>query len=179
MLEDLVVSGQKDIQVIIFKLGREEYAVPINYVNEIIMLQKTTRIPKSPHYMAGIINLRGNIIPVIDGKKKFQLQGSLVKDTLDKIITDERIMVLEVENEKIGLLVDGVYEVIRLNLNEIEPPPIDLEDNTAIFCGIGKYNERLLILINCEKFLTIEDEAQVIKTFANVTEVIKQIQTVS
>ena len=71
MLEDLIKSGQKEIQVIIFKLGSEEYAVPISCVQEIIMPQKATRIPKSPLYVEGVINLRGNIIPVIDGKKTF------------------------------------------------------------------------------------------------------------
>jgi purine-binding chemotaxis protein CheW len=152
MLEELIKSGQKEIQVIIFKLGSEEYAVPINCVHEIIMPQKATRIPKSPKYVEGFINLRGNIIPVIDGKKKFQL-----KENFNSEKNDDRIMVLEVENEIIGLIVDNVNEVINLNIKEIEPQPADLEGNTEIFCGIGKYNDKLLILINPEKFMAIED----------------------
>ena len=167
MLEDLIKSGQKEIQVIIFKLGSEEYAVPINVVQEIIMPQKATRIPKSPKYVEGVINLRGNIVPVIDGKKKFLLKEKSENSTIDK-----RIMVLEVENETTGLIVDSVNEVINLNISEIEPPPIDLEENTEIFCGIGKYNNRLLILINSEKFMAINEEAKKIEAFSKVTEVI-------
>ena len=173
MLEDLIKSGQKEIQVIIFKLGSEEYAVPINVVQEIIMPQKATRIPKSPKYVEGVINLRGNIVPVIDGKKKFLLKEKSGNSTIDK-----RIMVLEVENETTGLIVDSVNEVINLNVSEIEPPPIDLEENTEIFCGIGKYNNRLLILINSEKFMTIHEEAKKIEAFSKVTDVIKKARAV-
>jgi len=141
------------------------------------MPQKAARIPKSLEYVEGFINLRGNIIPVIDGKKKFQL-----KENFNSEKNDNRIMVLEVENETIGLIVDSVNEVINLNINEIEPPPVDLEENTEIFCGIGKYNDRLLILINPEKFMAIADchhrlEKKKIKEFEKVTEVIKQAQT--
>ena len=84
MLEELIKSGQKDIQVILFKLGNEEYAVPINCVQEIIMPQQATRIPKSPKYVEGVINLRGNIVPVIDGKKKFLLKENTEKKLLIK-----------------------------------------------------------------------------------------------
>ncbi|MEI8388386.1 MAG: chemotaxis protein CheW [bacterium] len=171
MLEDLIKSGQKEIQVIIFKLGSEEYAVPISCVQEIIMPQKATRIPKSPLYVEGVINLRGNIIPVIDGKKKF-----LLKDKQDNSLIDKRIMILEVESETTGLIVDNVNEVINLNISEIEPTPIDLAENAEIFCGIGKYNNRLLILINSEKFMAINDEEKKIEAFVKVTEVIKKAQ---
>jgi len=174
MLEDLIKSGQKELQAIIFKLGSEEYAVPINFVQEIIMPQKATRIPKSPKYVEGVINLRGNIIPVIDGKKKFLLQ-----DKQDILLMDKRIMVLEVENETTGLIVDSVNEVINLTISEIEPPPIDLEENIEIFCGIGKYDNRLLILINSEKFMAINDDKKKIEAFNKVTEVIKNAQSVA
>lgn len=165
MLEDLIKLGQKELQVIIFKLGSEEYAIPINCVQEIIMPQKATRIPKSPKFVDGVINLRGNIIPVIDGKKKF-----LLKDNSDNKINTKRIMILETENETTGLIVDEVNEVINLNISQIEPPPIDLEENTDIFYGIGKYDNRLLILINSEKFMAIEEESKILSTFSNVTE---------
>lgn len=174
MLEDLIKSGQKELQVIIFKLGSEEYAVPINCVQEIIMPQKATRIPKSPGYVDGVINLRGNIIPVIDGKKKFNLKEKKGRDIIDK-----RIMILEVEDETTGLIVDNVNEVINLTISEIEPPPIDLEQNTEIFCGIGKYDNRLLILINSEKFMAINDDDKKIEEFAKVTDAIKKSKAVA
>ncbi len=171
MLEELIKSGQKDIQVIIFKLGDEEYAVSIDCVQEIVLPQKATRIPKSPKYVAGVINLRGNIIPVIDGKIKFK-----IKETAQNLKNEKRIMVIEVENETIGLIVDGVYEVIYLKVNEIEPPPIDMDENSDIFWGIGKHDNRLLILINSEKFLSINEE-KTVDTFKKVTEAIKQVKS--
>lgn len=171
MLEELVKLGQKEIQVIIFKLGSEEYAVSIDCVQEIVLPQSATRIPKSPKYVAGVINLRGNIIPIIDGKAKFH-----IKETAQTLKNEQRIMVIEVENETIGLIVDGVYEVIYLNVNEIEPPPIDMDDNADIFWGIGKHNNRLLILINSEKFLSINEEKS-INTFETITSVVKQAKS--
>jgi len=170
MLDELIKSGQEEIQLIIFKLGSEEYAVPINCIQEIILPQKATRIPKSPMYVAGVINLRGNIIPVIDGKKKFHLENSS-----KQISDDERIMVLEVENEISGLVVDAVDEVITLKVTDIEPPPIDMETGSDIFWGIVKHENRLLILVNSEKFLDINDEEkETVKTFNKITEVVKR-----
>jgi len=168
MLNDLIKSGVKEIQVIIFKLGDEEYAVSIDCVQEIVLPQKATRIPKSPKYVAGVINLRGNIIPIVDGKTKFQIQ-----ETAKHLISEKRIMVIEVGEETIGLIVDGVYEVVHLKVNEIEPPPIDMDENADIFWGIGKHENRLLILINSEKFLSINEEDSV-RNLQKVTEVIKQ-----
>lgn len=164
MLEELKKSGQKEIQVIIFKLGGEEYAIPINSVQEIILLQNITRIPKSPEYILGFINLRGTIIPVTDGKKKFNLDKNI--NNLEK---DIRIMVVETEAETSGLLVDGVNEVVTLEVKEIESLPIDMEENADIFWGIGKYNGRLLILVEPEKFMSIEDGARDIQNCVSKT----------
>jgi len=172
MFEDLI-STEKEIQVIIFKLGSEEYAVPINAVQEIIMPHKATRIPKSPRYVEGVINLRGNIIPVIDAKKKF-----FIKESSKVNLIDKRIMIIEVEDKTTGLTVDSVNEVVNILTAEIDPPPIDLAENAEIFCGIGKYNDRLLILINAEKFMSISgDDSSKIEAFNKVTEVIKKSQS--
>lgn len=171
MLDELIRTGQKEVQLIIFKLGGEEYAVPIGYVSEIIMPQKATRIPKTPHYIDGFINLRGNIIPVIDCKKKFSL-----KSDKNSKIADKRIMILEVENETIGLIVDSVNEVVSLDVKDIEPPPIDAEDNSEIFWGIGKLDGRLLILINSEKFTAINDEECRKKEFEIMSKAVKEAE---
>src|SRR3989339_902212 len=94
----------KEVQMIVFQLGNEEYAVPITSVQEIIMPLIPTKIPKSPSFVEGVINLRGHIIPIIDGRKKFQLNT----ETQSK---ESRIMVLDIEHEVIGLIVDAVCEV--------------------------------------------------------------------
>lgn len=173
MLDELIKSGQNEIQIIIFKLGSEEYGVPINNVQEIILPQKSTRIPKSPVYVDGFINLRGNIISIIDGKKKFKL-----KEIAENNLNDKRIIVLEVEEEISGLIVDGVNEVITLNISDIEPPPIDLEEHSDIFWGIGKYDNRLLILINTEKFMAFNEDEKNIDAFKKVTNAVKEAQVV-
>jgi len=171
MLEELIQSGQKEIQIIVFKLGNEEYAVPINCIHEIIIPQKITRIPKSPFYVNGFINLRGNIIPVIDGKKKFNL-----KESPENEKKDERIIVMEVEKDTLGLFVDSVNEVITLDVGQIEPPPVDMDEHTDIFWGIGKYNDRLLILIKAERFMEINPEVKDINALSNINEVLKQVK---
>lgn len=147
-------------------LGKEEYAVPIMSVQEIIMPQNTTHIPKSPSWVEGIINLRGRIIPIIDGKKKFQLNNTNSSN-------ESRIMVLDVEHEIIGLIVDAVSEVVHLRTEDIDSTPVEIEGDTDFLWGIGKHQNRLLILINPEKFLS-HAEANDLKKLAKVTEAIQQ-----
>ena len=166
MIEEF--KDQKEVQMIIFRLGNEEYAVPIMSVQEIIMRQIPTHIPKSPGWVEGVINLRGRIIPIIDGKKKFSLDLRSDENT-----NNSRIMVLDVEHEIIGLIVDEVSEVIHLKANDIEPPPVDMGEDSDFLWGIGKHQNRLLILINPEKFLS-HAEVHDIKKLANVTSAINQ-----
>lgn len=149
----------KDLQMIVFQLGQEEYAVPITAVQEIIMPQKPTRIPKSPSFVEGIINLRGQIIPIIDGRKKFNLLSE--KEVEENIVTDDnRIMLLEVTGDTIGLVVDKVSEVIHLNTANIEPPPSDVGLETDYLYGVGKFESRLLILLKIENFLTMHESTE-------------------
>jgi len=159
----------KEIQMIIFNLGQEEYCVPITCVQEIIMPQKPTHIPKSPGWVEGVINLRGRIIPIIDGRKKFMIDA-------EKISNDSRIMVLDVNNEIIGLIVDAVEEVIHLNTKDIEPPPIDMGEDSDFLWGVGKHQNRLLILINPEKFLS-HNEAKDLKSIIKITELTQSEST--
>ena len=168
MNNDNLNFGEDEIQIISFKLGNEEYAVPITSVQEIIMLQNSTRIPKSPIFVEGVINLRGHIIPVIDGRKKFQLELDEERDPIEA-----RIMILEINGEISGLIVDAVTEVVHLKKEDIEPPPIEKDDESNFLMGIGKYNDRLLILVNHEKFLDFS-EVQDLTRISNVTQAIKQ-----
>lgn len=157
-------TDQKEIQLIIFKLGKEEYAVPITNVQEIIMVCPSTKLPKTPPFMEGVINLRGRIIPVLDGRKKFNLD---VISDCNKI--DERIIVLDVEQEIVGLIVDAVSEVIHLQTTDIDPPPIDMVDDTDFLWGVGKLKDRLLILINPKKFLS-QNEVKDLKNLSQFAE---------
>ena len=172
MLDKLLLSDQKEIQMIVFNLGNEEYAVPITNVQEIIMRQSPTRIPKSPSFVEGVINLRGHIIPIIDGKRKFMLES-----VSNQNANEERIMILELEEESIGLIVDAVSEVIHLNISDIEPPPIEMDSETEFLWGVGKFQGRLLILLDPQKFMTITEVGDM-KKLAKVTNTIKQINEV-
>lgn len=173
MLDKLLESGQSEIQMIVFQLGNEEYGVPITEVQEIIMVQEPTRIPKSPKFIEGVINLRGNIIPVVDGKKKF-----LIDTTNNTNSNDSRIMILELEEETIGLIVDAVSEVIHLQTNEIEPPPIDMGSESEFLWGVGKHQGRLLILLDPQKFLNITETTD-LRGLSTMTESIKQLEQVA
>lgn len=173
MIDKFLDQNLNEVQLIIFQLGNEEYAVPIVSVQEIIMMQQSTRIPKSPTFVEGVINLRGHIIPIIDGGKKFQLLSSSQAD-----IKEKRIMVIEVEEEKIGLIVDAVSEVIHLKSSEIEPPPIDMGCESDFLWGVGKYDNRLLILLNPEKFLNI-NESHDVRKLGQVSEILKQSKELS
>ncbi|MDD3013367.1 MAG: chemotaxis protein CheW [Candidatus Gastranaerophilales bacterium] len=166
MINEFLESGQKEIHLIVFKLGTEEYAVPITSVQEIIMLLAPTRIPKAPSFVEGVINLRGHIIPIIDGRKKFQLE-------VTKSTNESRIMIIELENETIGLIVDAVSEVIHLGTDDIEPPPIDMTDDSDFLWGVGKFSDRLLILVDPQKFLNFS-ETKDLKSLSKVSEILKQ-----
>ena len=158
-----VSKDKEELQLIAFKLGNEEYTVPIESVQEIIMPQVTTHIPKSPSFMEGVINLRGHVIPVIDGRKKFELPIS--DNTLET-----RIIVLDLEHHTVGLIVDSVSEVVHLQASNIEPPPIDTENNNFIL-GVGKYKDRLLILLDPMNFLDVHETTS-LQNIVNTTNTI-------
>jgi len=136
------------LQLVIFNLGMEEFGVDIMKVQEIIRLPEITRIPRSPDYIKGVINLRGKIIVVMDLDKRFGLPS--------KEITDEtRIIVVDVDGTIIGMVVDSVSEVIRLLNTNVDPTPdiINQKINADYLKGVGKIDERLLILLNLDSII--------------------------
>jgi len=135
-------------QFVAFMLGNEEYAVEILAVQEIIRWSKITRVPKAPNYVKGVINLRGTVIPVIDSHIRFNLLEQVVTDTT-------RVIVFKNEDTVIGLTVDLVTEVLSLNLDNIENPQTTRGVENQFINGIGKVNERLLIILDLTKVLQI------------------------
>ncbi|OGI00719.1 MAG: hypothetical protein A2Y25_11655 [Candidatus Melainabacteria bacterium GWF2_37_15] len=154
MIDKLIESDQKEIQVVTFKLGIEEYATLITDVREVIVLQNCTRIPEAPHYVKGVINLRGNIIPVIDGKKRFNLETSEEYDSGEK-----RIMIMDTKQGTVGLIVDSVTGVVKLKIEDIEPPHLDLGEDKEIFWGVARHMDKLFILMNSQKSLSLDYES--------------------
>ncbi|MEN6356097.1 MAG: chemotaxis protein CheW [Armatimonadota bacterium] len=135
-------------QIVVFDLAHEFYGVDIGAVNTIIRMQEITRIPRTPEFVEGVINLRGSIVPVIDLRKRFGLPvGDATKSS--------RIVVVEAAGQMIGMVVDAVAETLRLSADMIEPPsPVVVNANSAYVRGVGKQDNRLVILIDLEKVLT-------------------------
>lgn len=149
---DDVKIGSSEIQLVVFKLGEEEYGVPITQVQEINRLVTPTKIPKSPAFVEGVINLRGKIIPIIDLKKRFNL-------TLSAYTEDTRIVVVEINGNTVGVIVDAVSEVLRINSANIEPAPSIIAGIDAEYLnGVGKVDNRLLILLDLNKILTSKEQ---------------------
>lgn len=129
-------------QLVTFSLGTEEFGVDIMRVQEIIRIPPITRVPKAPSYVEGVINLRGNVIPVVSLRSRFGMER--VDDT-----ELSRIVVLQVQGKVFGVRVDAVTEVLRLDSEAIEPPPqVTMGMDSQFIRGVGKIGERLLILLD-------------------------------
>ncbi len=139
-------------QYIVVKLDDEQYGININYVDNIVRMQKITRVPKTQPYFIGVINLRGEIIPVMSMRIKFGL------DSVD-VTNSTRIIILKTEqNAKLGVLVDEVKEVVTLSEEFIEKTSFDGE-GTNFLTGVGKHNDSLISLLNINGFINdIENE---------------------
>jgi purine-binding chemotaxis protein CheW len=135
-----------------FTLGKEEYAVDILKVKEIKLMLAITRVPKAPPFVEGVINLRGEIIPIIDLRKKLSLAISPQTE-------DSRIIVIELDERLVGIIVDSVSEVLELPDDKISPPPPIVAGIEAEYLrGVGRLGDRLLILLDLDKILTVQEK---------------------
>ncbi len=143
-------SNAKDLlQLVIFKLGTEEFAVDIMQVQEIIRIPEITRIPKSPEYIKGVINIRGKIIVVMDLDSRFNMNKNEITD-------ESRIIVVDIDGTVAGIVVDSVSEVIRMDGENVDDTPevIAQKINADYLKGVGKIDDRMLILLNLEHILS-------------------------
>lgn len=129
-------------QVVVFLLGNEEYGISISQVREIIQHEGATKIPNRSNYMEGIINLRGKIIPLVDLSVKFRTE------TVDAVKL--RAIIIETAGQELGIIVDAVTEVLKLDDSEIESVPVTAASYDYVR-GLGKKNGRLLILLDVER----------------------------
>ena len=152
MAETMVIDTN---QYLTFRLGEERYAIDVSKVKEVLELVSITRVPKTPEFMKGVINLRGSVVPVIDLRLKFDLDE--LEDTVDTCII---VLEIELEDETIviGAVADSVQEVIELTPENIEPAPkIGTRLNTDFLNGMGKYDDKFLMVLNIDKVFTSED----------------------
>lgn len=143
----------QDIQVVICKVGNEEYGLPIGKVQEINRILEITKLPNTLSFVEGIINLRGRVLPVIDLRKRLGLAAGNYND-------DTRIMVTDIAGQTAGLIVDAVNEVVTLPGNRIELPPASFVLDSGFIQGIGKWENRLIILIDVDRVMSDTEFSQ-------------------
>ena len=143
--ENEMLEGNGEVlQLVSFQLGPEEYAIDILGVQEIIRIVEITHVPNAPHFVEGVVNLRGKVIPIINLRTRLGLSSA-------EHTKDTRIIVVEVAHLILGFIVDSVEEVLRLPGESIEPPPSTGRGRADDFQkGVGRVEERLLILLDLE-----------------------------
>jgi len=134
-----------------FRLDNETYGINVMQVQEVLRVTEIAPVPGSPNYVLGIINLRGNVVTVIDTRQRF---GIVPRDMDDST----RIVIIEVNKQVVGILVDSVAEVVDLRASEIETAPnVGSDESSKYIQGVSSREEELLILIDLNKFLSSEE----------------------
>lgn len=131
----------EEVQYIVVKLGDEQYGINISYVDNIVRMQRITRVPKSQNYYVGVINLRGEVVPIVSLRRKFNLEDDVYQNAT-------RIIIIRTEEDQsmIGFIVDEVQEVVNLDPSKVEKPTFKLdEENASFLTGIGKKDDDSLI----------------------------------
>ena len=143
-------AASEQLQLVTFGIGSEEFAVDILSVQEINRMMALTRVPQSPPEVEGVINLRGKIIPVVDLRKRFGMAQAEKSE-------QSRIVVVEVHGRTIGFIVDRVNEVLRISGKIVEPAPTMVcSVDSDFIAGVGKLEDRLLILLDLERLFSAE-----------------------
>jgi purine-binding chemotaxis protein CheW len=139
-------------QIVVFELDNEHFGLDISVVEGIIKMQSITKMPQAPYYIEGITNLRGVVVPVMDLRRRFGLETKAWNK-------DTRIVVVYMNGMKVGMIVDSVSQVLRIQDEQIEPPPpmVTVGASTANR-GIAKLENRLVILLDLSRVLSLEEQ---------------------
>lgn len=157
-MSDDAIGNAEHRQCVTFRLDEETYGINVMLVQEVLRVTDIAPVPGAPGYVVGIINLRGNVVTVIDTRMRFGLPPHEMDDST-------RIVIIESEKQTVGIIVDSVSEVVDIYSNEIETAPNVGNDETARYIeGVVSRGEELLILIDLNKLLT-EDEWAEMSTF--------------
>lgn len=153
----LTVSASKDdavLQWVTFRLDNETYGINVMQVQEVLRYSEIAPVPGAPYYVLGIINLRGNVVTVIDTRARFGLQAAEIDDST-------RVVIIEAEKQVIGILVDSVAEVVYLRRSEIDNAPnVGTEESAKFIQGVSNRDNELLILVDLDKLLSDEEWAE-------------------
>ncbi len=145
-----------EVQLVVFNLCNEEYGVDIMQVKEIVNYMVPVKVPNAPEFIEGIINLRSEIIPIINLKKRFNIEGQEIEE-------NKRIIVMNINEKKVGFVVDDASEVISIDNESIEPAPdIVTGVDRKYITGIGKSGERILIILELDKLFSEEEHEELV-----------------
>ncbi|ALS99274.1 chemotaxis protein CheW [Lacimicrobium alkaliphilum] len=148
---NVATDADEVLQWVTFKLGEETYGINVMQVQEVLRYSEIAPVPGAPDYVLGIINLRGNVVTVIDTRSRFGLDTSEVTD-------NSRIVIIESEQQVVGILVDSVAEVVYLKSSEIDSAPnVGTEESAKFIQGVCNREGQLLILVDLNKLLTDEE----------------------
>ncbi len=152
--------AETETQLVVFDLASELYGVDIADVREIIRMQSITRVPGAPPFIEGVINLRGKVVPVVDLRKRLDLQ-------INEQTQETRIVVVDIAGRDVGVIVDGVTEVLRIPLSSVEPPSSMITNADSDYLrGIARLENKLIILLDLSKVLATIDTQIVVDAVA-------------
>ena len=155
MNEVAELNDDSIIQWVTFHLENEKYGIKVMQVQEVLRLTEIAPVPGAPHYVLGIINLRGNVVTVIDTRRRFGLPDVDSND-------ETRIVIVEADNNVVGILVDSVAEVVDLKMSEIETAPnVGNDESSKYIQGVSSRDDELLILVDVNKLLSSEEWQEV------------------
>ena len=141
------MNSADDIQVVTFRVGPQEFALDISQVERILRYEKPAALPRAPKFLEGVVRYEGSAIPVVDLRKRLELEAAITEET--------RLMVLSLDGQRIGMLVDQVREVIRVDSTTITAPPPMVRGLAATYiAGIITEGERTVVLLNALRLLT-------------------------
>lgn len=154
-MDALTTTQTTTRQYIVIKLGSEQYGININYIDNIVRMQKITRVPKAQPYFKGVINLRGEIVPVMSLRLKFGLPD-------DEITDKTRIIIIKLEQQAtVGIIVDQVNEVVTLDEDSIEKTTVDANNDMASYISaIGKSKGELISLLSIQLAIADKDTSK-------------------
>ena len=150
--QDTTVDSEDSTNLVTFRLGTGEYAIDIMQAKEIIKMEKITLIPNAPDFVEGVINLRGNIIPIIDLKKRFNLEETDGDKNTGTII-------VKIEDVDMGIIIDSISKVVSMANSDIQPPPPMLSGiGQKYIKGVGKLEDKLLVVLDLEKLFSSDED---------------------
>jgi purine-binding chemotaxis protein CheW len=143
------------LQIVCFKIGNEEYGIDILQVQEILKLPKVTKLPKSKSYIMGVIDLRSKVLPIVDLSKRFGIESN-------RLTENSRAIVVNIAGKRVGLGIDSVSHVFKLNHGDIEPPPPVVRGISGKYIvGIAKMEDGFVVILDINQMFTTEDLSSV------------------